>query len=221
MDREEPRGERTSLHVAAFLGREELARVQLRWGSVEVNARDKEGCTPLHLAARKGHRDVVELLVAEGADVNARNEEQRTPLYCAIQHHAVDVVRLLVGKTDLATGDLLGRTPLHYAAAAGDTGIVRLLLEAGAETKAKDSRGLTPLHLALASDHEEVAALLLNAGADAGHKDAVDDLIAGGANITIPHKETQAPLEGMLDHEDVDELLADPPQDKGLPPPSP
>jgi len=38
-----------------------------------VNALDKNGLTSLHHAAAEGHKEVVELLIANGADVNAKS----------------------------------------------------------------------------------------------------------------------------------------------------
>ncbi|MGC9105409.1 MAG: ankyrin repeat domain-containing protein [Thermoprotei archaeon] len=50
----------------------------------DVNIRDKDGNTPLHLAAWYGYLDIVKFLVEHGADVNARNAEGNTPLHLAI-----------------------------------------------------------------------------------------------------------------------------------------
>ncbi len=49
----------------------------------DVNAKDKDGGTPLHWAAKNGHKDVAELLIAKGADMNARNKDGGTPLHWA------------------------------------------------------------------------------------------------------------------------------------------
>jgi ankyrin repeat protein len=49
---------------------------------VDVNAKlDPLGTTPLHHAAGWGHKDIVELLIAEGADVNAKDDDGGTPLH--------------------------------------------------------------------------------------------------------------------------------------------
>jgi ankyrin repeat protein len=45
-----------------------------------------EGTTLLHLAAEKGHADVVELLIQKGAALNAENSQGDTPLDVAINH---------------------------------------------------------------------------------------------------------------------------------------
>ena len=51
------------------------------------------------------------------------------------------------------------------AAARGNAGLVRLLLDAGADVKARDEAGKTALDFALARERTEVAQLLRDAGA--------------------------------------------------------
>uniref|UniRef100_UPI002FD4E026 ankyrin repeat domain-containing protein n=1 Tax=Wolbachia endosymbiont of Pentidionis agamae TaxID=3110435 RepID=UPI002FD4E026 len=48
-----------------------------------VNAKDENGLTPLHQAARGGHTAVVEILLKNIDDVNATNRWNYTPLYVA------------------------------------------------------------------------------------------------------------------------------------------
>lgn len=48
-----------------------------------VNARERNGRTPLHHAANNGHLEVIELLVRSGADTEARDVEGMTPLMWA------------------------------------------------------------------------------------------------------------------------------------------
>lgn len=71
------------LHMAAQSGI--LVEVkQLIIGGHDVNQRDeKYGFTPLHQAVFFGHQEVVEFLIAEGADINAKNNAGSTPLYLA------------------------------------------------------------------------------------------------------------------------------------------
>ncbi|UCF17099.1 MAG: ankyrin repeat domain-containing protein, partial [Phycisphaerales bacterium] len=60
----------------------------------DVNAKDALGVTPLHRAARKGRLNVVELLIANGADVNAKAAGQ-TPLDDAKRRRRSNIVELL------------------------------------------------------------------------------------------------------------------------------
>ena len=59
-----------------------------------------------------------------------------------------------------------GKTPLHWAAAGGHTDIVKLLLDAGADTDVEDEYGVTPLFLAASKGDTYMVKLLLDAGAD-------------------------------------------------------
>jgi ankyrin repeat protein len=61
-----------------------------------VNARNREGNTPLHNAAQQGSYEVVELLVSAKAEINAKNKGQWTPLMEANGLRQRDVVELLL-----------------------------------------------------------------------------------------------------------------------------
>ena len=58
--------------------------------------------TPLHMAALNGHKEIVELLIAKGADVNAKAEDGETPLDATIEFRhpqITDLIRKHGGKT--------------------------------------------------------------------------------------------------------------------------
>jgi hypothetical protein len=55
----------------------------------------KVGQTPLHWTAMNGHKDVVELLLAHGAEVNAKRSNGSTPLHWAEYKGYKDVAELL------------------------------------------------------------------------------------------------------------------------------
>ena len=56
-----------------------------------VAARDKYNRTPLHLAACKGHKEIVDLLIRRRADVSARNEEGRKEVVDLLIEHGAHV----------------------------------------------------------------------------------------------------------------------------------
>ncbi|HIA63804.1 MAG TPA: hypothetical protein EYN93_13080, partial [Planctomycetaceae bacterium] len=57
-----------SIHEAATFGNIEAVKKHLAAGT-DVNAKNEDGWTPLYWAALQGHNEIVELLIAEGADV--------------------------------------------------------------------------------------------------------------------------------------------------------
>ena len=67
--------------MEAVIGENIEAVKQHLAAGTDVNAQDNDaGWAPLHAAARKGLKEVVELLIAAGADVNAKDDSNITPL---------------------------------------------------------------------------------------------------------------------------------------------
>ncbi|KAA8893845.1 ankyrin repeat-containing domain protein [Sphaerosporella brunnea] len=104
------------------------------------------GITRLHLAASRWYLseevEVMELLLARGADVDARDGTNRTPLHAASEVHTIEPDRpdkplklLIQSGADVNARTIQGMTPLHYAVQYGqDPRIVALLMEHGADS---------------------------------------------------------------------------------------
>ncbi|WOL10594.1 putative E3 ubiquitin-protein ligase XBOS33 [Canna indica] len=86
--------------------------------------------SPLHFAAAKGHNEIVQLLLENGADVNLRNYCGQTALMQACRHgHWEVVLSLLIYRSIVTKADYLsGRTALHFAAVGGHVRCIRLLM---------------------------------------------------------------------------------------------
>ena len=156
----------TPLHYAALFGIHDVVKFLIVEHSQNVNARgyDKKE-TPLHSAVRRGHADVVQLLLEHGANANAQDDRKNTPLLLASEGGDVDVGRVLLKQgVDMESRDYQGWSPLERASDGGYVDVVRALLEHGADAKARDKEKFTPLHIARGA---EVARLLLKHGADA------------------------------------------------------
>ena len=123
------------------------------------------GHIPLHRAAWFGHKEIAELLIAEGADVNAKTKYNRqTPLDWAERHPEIaDLLRKHGGKT----GEELS---IHKAAGEGNIEVVKQHLAAGTDVNAKNDGGYTPLDYAAFNGHKEIVELLIAKGADVNAK---------------------------------------------------
>ncbi|MGP8200312.1 MAG: ankyrin repeat domain-containing protein [Limisphaerales bacterium] len=85
----------TTIHDAAKNGDLEKVKGLLKANPDLVSSKDDDGMTALHLAAMKGHKDVVELLLTNKADVNAKNNYGATPLKLVELSGRDDVEKLL------------------------------------------------------------------------------------------------------------------------------
>ena len=64
-----------------------------------------------------GHKEVVELLIANGADVNPKDDNVMAPLNAAVELGHKEVVELLIAKgADVNAKDKDGDTPLNFVA---------------------------------------------------------------------------------------------------------
>jgi cytohesin len=147
-------------------------------------ALDKTRARPLHLAAAGGHLEVVEALVAAGADLEQPDDFGNVALHYAVRHCHCHLVPLLVtpGNVNMQSEELAdsaNSTPLHMAAVrpkrdsiyqdhpdwkqpvhAAAVRAVEALLAAGADTSVKNAEGLTALGIA-AEDDPQVFLVLL------------------------------------------------------------
>jgi hypothetical protein len=170
-----PKGpEAVPLYYAAGLGFRDLAERLIAEHPEHVNARGGNVGTPMHAAARKGHVDILSLLLEHGADLEGRNRQNQTPLHKASFNGIIDAQQCLLdhgANTDVR--DKFDITPLFGAALNGQVESVRMLLERGARTDGPLDRifGETVLHVGVKKGDIQVVRLLLEHGADVNARD--------------------------------------------------
>ncbi|XP_021339333.1 ankyrin repeat domain-containing protein 29-like [Mizuhopecten yessoensis] len=84
------------LHLAALQGNFDLLKRVLDSGKVHVDCKDKEGTTPLILAAANNHLDCVKELLKQGGDPAARRLTGTCALFFAAQGGFLDIVKVLL-----------------------------------------------------------------------------------------------------------------------------
>ncbi|KAH6957547.1 ankyrin repeat-containing domain protein [Ilyonectria sp. MPI-CAGE-AT-0026] len=152
----------TILHAAVRNNSSQGVAAMLAMG-YEPNSQDEKGFTPLLVAAALGLLEISQRLVEAGAKVNITNCEGVAPLREAAGIGAVKLVQFLIEKgADLELAPHENRdTPLIIAAAKNHLEVVKLLLVAGANTRAQTSGGWSPLHFALWKNEEDMAIHIL------------------------------------------------------------
>jgi ankyrin repeat protein len=123
----------TALHLAAFFGGTEAARLLLDHAAQpNVVSRNALQVMPLHSAAAGGHVGVARLLVAAGADVNATQRHGYTPLHAAGQNGDEELTELLVGAgADPSARTDDGQTAGDLASAAGHPAVAASIGQPG------------------------------------------------------------------------------------------
>jgi uncharacterized protein len=155
----------TALHWAAYL--DDLETVKLLTAA-NVNATNRYGVTPLSLACQNGNAEMVELLLAQGADPNTTLRGGETVLMTAARTGRIGPVKALLSRgATVDAKERRGQTALMWAAADGHAAVVESLLKAGADfrTTLPDS-GFTPWFFAVREGRSDVVRALLKAGAD-------------------------------------------------------
>ena len=133
---------------------------------------DDEDGDLLHSSSANGRIDLVQRLLARGADVNKRDEFLQTPLDVASHHGRLAIAKTLIKYgADANSRDIVGWTPLHTAARHGHVDIVELLLDKGADIHATEREGYTALHIASANGYLEIVRSLLERGANVQIRD--------------------------------------------------
>lgn len=182
-----PKG--TALHIAVSKGSSE--EVELLLKTANVNIKDHNGLSALHLAVSYGATSTKETLnpienqlLLAGADVNATDNHGRSPIhYCFFPVHKdtkcnfppaskrdpIDMLTALASRADIDFGikDNDQRTPLHYAAAVGASICVLLLCEKlESVLNNRDMDDNTPLGLSILAGRADTSILLVSKGAD-------------------------------------------------------
>ncbi|KAJ3282469.1 hypothetical protein HDU79_009885, partial [Rhizoclosmatium sp. JEL0117] len=190
---------------------------------------NSDGETPLLLAAKKGNKETVELLLKCGARIELQDNGGATPLaHGASNGHKETVEFLLEFGAQIESQNKNGNTPLALAAFKGQKEIVELLLQHNpkANIESQNKKGETPLSITVQQGHKETVEFLLIHGAKIesqkddgntplalaakmGHKETVEILLHHRANIESQDKIERTPLAlaAEMGHKETVELL--------------
>lgn len=170
---------RSLLHIAAENDRSDMLRFLVSLGIFDVDERQENGSTPLHVASATGRMAAVGELLECNADVNAADEFGDTPLHVAAHEGQVKAMEgLIAGGAAVESRNHFGYSPLHHAVLANSVEACELLLTESANINAQDKFGNTPLHVAMSCGRVEAAHCLVAHGCDETIRNRSDKIAA-------------------------------------------
>lgn len=159
-----------TVHSHAFKG--ELAELEalLEKSDVDVNKIDSDGRTPLQVALKAGHPDIVDLLMEYKADPSTEDPEGNPALHAAVLQSSLGMLAVILQQDGLCNSENRDkRTPLYLAVMECTqphvASIIEALVKAGANLNQKFADDRTLLHLAALNNKLEAMTALLTLGA--------------------------------------------------------
>lgn len=172
--------EKNCLHVAVISGHHRVAESLLKAG-FPVDDPDKDGMTPLLLAACNNDPDMVRLLVKNGADINKKDLNGMTPLIILSARGSnnasdgtVDAISLLLdqGADYNVVNPDSRKNLLHYVCQdERKKDLLDLFIEKGVDVNAEDKYGVTPILEAVRGGNVTAVKKLLEKNVDINKPD--------------------------------------------------
>ncbi|KAB5563286.1 ankyrin repeat-containing domain protein, partial [Coniochaeta sp. 2T2.1] len=212
-------GADTPLKYSIRRGRLSDVEYLINSGNVNLNSGFENNRPPLDLALYEGEFEIARTLIRSGANVNFTDADEETYLHRAIskvgltplmlcatikeqvlkqddRQSRMEITKLLLtGGADPNEKDPRGRTAMNKAAARGDTAMMELLMEYGADPENRESAtGVSPLIDAAEYGHAPAVMLLLERGVDIETR-------------TIDHGWTALSVAAISEHGDVLRIL--------------
>ena len=146
-----PKGQ-PALMAAMQQSSSKVVDLLVNWPTTNLSIKNRQGETPLMLAALNNKLPLAKLLILRGADVN---QAGWTPLHYAATRGHIEMMRLMIDNSAYLDAESPnGTTPLMMAAHYGTPMAVKLLLEEGADPRIKNKLGLSAWDFSVNSKNE-------------------------------------------------------------------
>ena len=156
----------TVLHTASMLNVGAGTFGILVDGGADIDARNKEGVTPLAIAVQKNDLETVKLLTAAGADIHTQDTNGNSPLSIALAGSA-EMLEAVVNEKNAGFTDSNGNTPLHLALICdAPLSKIQYIISLMKDVNTRNKDGNSALFLSILKNRQKVGELLLAKNAD-------------------------------------------------------
>ncbi|KAK5646127.1 hypothetical protein RI129_004591 [Pyrocoelia pectoralis] len=207
----------------------QMIQLLLEYG-VNINAQDHHGMTPLARAIKDNKGiDIFNRLIEKGADITVSDNFKNSPFLHAIKQGNLDILHYFMksGKIDVTHSNIFSLTYLMAACTTENDGVVRWLLDKGAEINLVDSSNLSALFHCVKANRSNLIKFLVKKGANINIQDCygttpllysikksnwgmVNSLIDNGADVSIRNNYGQYPIKVLIEKQKpriIDKIL--------------
>ncbi|EAX96862.1 ankyrin repeat protein, putative [Trichomonas vaginalis G3] len=139
---------------------------------IDINEKDDDGKTALHIAASHNSKETAKLLISHGININEKDNDGRTALHFAASHNSKETAKLLISHgININEKDNNGQTALFDAAINNRKETAEILISHDIDINGKDNNGKTTLHYSMENNCKEIAELLISHGININEKD--------------------------------------------------
>ena len=141
----------TMLHECVNYNADKVMNMLIARGA-NLNVKNIVGDTPLHIASRKGHINLVYAFINYGANVNPTNNIGETPIFGAVKDSTVEILKILFNNGgDIYHVNNDGNSLLHICilySGRDKTAKSKFLINSGLDIELKNKKGETPISIA-------------------------------------------------------------------------
>ena len=156
----------TVLHTAAMISVPGETLSLLTMNGADINARNKEGVTPLEIAIKKNDVQSARFFTSYGANIHTQDTYGASPLTLALAGSS-EILEAVVNSSNALSQDSDGNTPLHIALLK-DAPLtkVQYIISLTNDVNVRNRDGNSPLFIAVLKNRQKVGEILLSKGAD-------------------------------------------------------